>query len=74
MGGCFTLSDDSHGVEQVGLNFHKVLNCVKRAGITELCCLAPVSETIKAHDSRFPRAGWKTMSVSDLETHAFWTT
>jgi len=36
MGGKFTLSDDSHGVAQVGLNFERVLDYLKSLGVTEL--------------------------------------
>lgn len=74
MGGRFTLSDDSHGIDQVGLNYSKVLECVKRAGITEIMYLAAVSEaeSVKAHDERFPNVGWKAVSVSQLEQHRFW--
>ncbi|KAF2480672.1 polymerase/histidinol phosphatase-like protein [Neohortaea acidophila] len=72
LGGRFTLSDDSHGVPHVGLNYDKVLDCVKRAGIADVCHLAPVSDTVKPHDSRFPNVGWQTVSVADLEKHPFW--
>ena len=72
MGGRFTLSDDSHGIEQVGLNYDKVLDCIKKAGITEICHLAPASESVSVHDSRFMNAGWQTVSIQDLENHGFW--
>ncbi|KAK5188176.1 hypothetical protein LTR16_008613, partial [Cryomyces antarcticus] len=36
MGGRFTLSDDSHGCDQVGLNYHKVLDAIRSAGIQEI--------------------------------------
>ncbi|KAK9368455.1 polymerase/histidinol phosphatase-like protein [Lipomyces kononenkoae] len=35
-GGQFCLSDDSHGIAQVGLNFHKTLEQIEKLGITEL--------------------------------------
>jgi histidinol-phosphatase (PHP family) len=72
MGGRFTLSDDSHGVVQVGLNYDKMLDCIKEASITELCFLAPASDSILPHDPRFPKVGWKTISVAELEQHSFW--
>ena len=72
MGGRFTLSDDSHGIDQVGLNYDKVLDCVKKVGIAEFCYLAPVSAAVQPHDNRFPHVGWQTMSVSELESHGFW--
>ncbi|KAF9530503.1 Polymerase/histidinol phosphatase-like protein [Crepidotus variabilis] len=43
-GGRFALSDDSHGPEQVGLNFHRLPAYFQAVGITELWYLAE-SET-----------------------------
>ena len=72
MGGRFTLSDDSHGIEQVGLNYDKTLQCIRKAGIEHLCYLAPVSNSVEPLDDRFPEVGWQTILVSDLESHGFW--
>ena len=72
LGGRFTLSDDSHGVAQVGLNYGKVLDCIKKADIRELYFLAPVSKSVHPHDSRFPKAGWQAISLAKLEQHGFW--
>ncbi|KAK3686997.1 hypothetical protein LTR37_019249 [Vermiconidia calcicola] len=72
MGGRFTLSDDSHGIDQVALNYGKVLGCIKKAGITEVCHLAPASGSIAIHDERFPNVGWRTVSISELGSHGFW--
>lgn len=73
MGGRFTLSDDSHGIEQVGLNYVKTLACVQEAGITELCYLAPTAESESPIEVRFPSVQWSRVSVSELKSHAFWT-
>ncbi|TKA73772.1 hypothetical protein B0A55_07116 [Friedmanniomyces simplex] len=75
MGGRFTLSDDSHGIAQVGLNYEKVLQCVERAGITELWYLTPaIPESSEAPpDPRFPRVRWVAVPVAELKEHAFWT-
>ncbi|KAK9432503.1 polymerase/histidinol phosphatase-like protein [Lipomyces doorenjongii] len=35
-GGQFCLSDDSHGIAQIGINFHKALKQIEKLGITEL--------------------------------------
>lgn len=72
MGGRFTLSDDSHGIDQVGANYGKVLECIKRAGVAEICHLVPAMDGVDAHDSRFPNVAWKTVSISELESHGFW--
>lgn len=75
MGGRFTLSDDSHGVEQVALNYTRAWsNNVLRAGITELFHLAPTADSTKVHDDRFPDVCWVRTSVADLATHAFFQT
>lgn len=39
MGGKLTLSDDSHGVAQVGLNFRRVSDYLKSLGVRELYSL-----------------------------------
>lgn len=38
-GARFCLSDDSHSVSQVGLNYHRVLDYVKALGLQKLYCL-----------------------------------
>ena len=72
MGGRFTLSDDSHGVEQVGANYGKVLDCVRQAGITQLCHLVPATGDVTVHDHRFPNVGWMTVPLDEVEGHQFW--
>jgi histidinol-phosphatase (PHP family) len=39
MGGKLTLSDDSHGVAQIGLNFGRVSDYLQSLGVTKLYCL-----------------------------------
>jgi len=73
LNGRFTLSDDSHGVEQVGLNFPRVLDAIRRAGIQEIVCLATIgSSASPAIDERFQRVCWTTMTLDQLESHGFW--
>ena len=74
MGGRFTLSDDSHGIEQVGLNYGKVLDAVKKAGVSELQVLAPVSEVTHAlkPDHRFAHVCWRAVPIAELESYKFW--
>ncbi|KXS94715.1 hypothetical protein AC578_3863 [Pseudocercospora eumusae] len=72
MGGRFTFSCDSHGVEQVGLNFAKALeNNVLRAGISELYYLAPTTDEASLHDHRFPKVCWTKISTPDVQLHPF---
>jgi histidinol-phosphatase (PHP family) len=73
LNGRFTLSDDSHGVEQVGLNFPRVLDAIRRAGIKEIVYLAMIgSSQSQAIDERFQRVCWTTMTLDQLESHGFW--
>ncbi|KAJ5096159.1 Histidinol-phosphatase [Penicillium alfredii] len=72
-GGRFCLSDDSHGVDQVGLNFHRVLEFLGRAGISTLYYLQ-LGEASAALDPRFPRTQVAAISVEELKQLAFWQT
>lgn len=72
MGGCFTFSDDSHGVAQVGLNYERAWKSnVEHAGLASLCCLAPAADSSENHDSRFPKVCWKQVPVAEVQSHAF---
>lgn len=72
-GGRFCLSDDSHGVDQVGLNFHRVLSFMDDVGISTLHYLRrdenpePASMT----DWRFPRTQICSIPVSEVRKLPF---
>ncbi|KAL4889555.1 histidinol phosphate phosphatase H [Aspergillus ambiguus] len=72
-GGRFCLSDDSHGLDQVGLNFHRVLAFMEKVGISTLhyLQLAGDGETA-AVDARFPRTRIRAMDLAEIKTQAFW--
>lgn len=72
-GGRFCLSDDSHGIDQVGLNFHRVLDFLDKAGISSLhyLTLAEPSATATV-DARFPRTQTASVSIDELKDMAFW--
>lgn len=72
MGGRFTLSDDSHGVEQVGLNYGKVMKCIEKAGINELVHLARADSAESGLGMRFSHVKWETVGLEQLKRHAFW--
>lgn len=72
MGGRFTLSDDSHGVGQIGLNYRRVRECIEEAGIVDLCYLSTTNDETEVHDRRFPEAKWQSVAVEDLAQHGFW--
>ena len=69
MGGRFTLSDDSHGVDQVGLDYQQVLRFISKVGITTLHFLQRKGDTV---DERFPKVSVQSASLSDLKTHPAW--
>jgi histidinol-phosphatase (PHP family) len=43
LGGRFVLSDDSHGIAQVGAAYDKTLEFIKSVGITRLAVLEGIS-------------------------------
>jgi histidinol-phosphatase (PHP family) len=65
------MSDDSHGTDQVGTNYARLLAFIQKAGIETIHFAAKGGETRK--DSRFPNAGFSTIAVSDLAQLPFWT-
>ncbi|KAE8365502.1 Polymerase/histidinol phosphatase-like protein [Aspergillus caelatus] len=69
-GGRFCLSDDSHGLDQVGLNFHRVLAFVEDVGILTLHYLDLADEP--AVDERFPRTQIRSIPLEELKKLAFW--
>ena len=72
--GRFCLSDDSHGVDQVALNFRPMLAFLDRAGISTLHYLqleASVSSPVP--DARFPKTQIVGISVEDVRKMAFWS-
>jgi histidinol-phosphatase (PHP family) len=71
MGGGFVMSDDSHGNEQVGTNYERLLAFIQKAGIEKIHFAAKGGETRK--DARFPNAGFSTIAVSELAQLPFWT-
>ncbi|KAL2000765.1 hypothetical protein VTN02DRAFT_2649 [Thermoascus thermophilus] len=71
--GRFCLSDDSHGVDQVGLNFHRVLDFLGTAGISTLHYLELSDTDIPdAVDRRFPRTRIMSIPVDELKKLPFW--
>lgn len=73
-GGRFVLSDDSHGVDQVALNFHRVLDFLDRAGISTLHYLQLGVPSVSAlvPDARFPQTQVAAISVEELRKMEFW--
>lgn len=69
LGGRFVLSDDSHGIAHVGLNYDKVLDFAKRASIRELHFIR--ADSSKRGSGMMPSVS--SVSISELEAHPFWT-
>ena len=67
LGGRFTLSDDSHGTDQVGTNYAKVLKFIEETGIPEVYCVTG------GHKNDFKAAGQQARKVTlaDLKAHPF---
>jgi histidinol-phosphatase (PHP family) len=76
LGGRFCLSDDSHGVDQVSLNFHRVLEFLDGVGVKSLHYLSLVGEeggdVMPAPDERFPRTRIAAVSMEEVKEMAFW--
>lgn len=64
------MSDDSHGTDQVGLNYERVLEFVEKIGIQDLHFLERGNA---ASDPRFPNVCNSSARVVDLKHHAFWS-
>lgn len=73
MDGRFCLSDDSHGVAQVGAKYHKILDYIQEQGIKNLYFLelAPVGIS-GGLDPRFPRTLVKYRSLAEVKEMEFW--
>ncbi|KAF2705605.1 histidinol-phosphatase [Pleomassaria siparia CBS 279.74] len=72
MGGGFAMSDDSHGVDQIGTNYPRMLAFIHRAGIKRIHYV-DVATRGKGKDSRLPTAGFSSISMDDLAKLPFWT-
>ncbi|KAJ6092128.1 hypothetical protein N7467_004097 [Penicillium canescens] len=71
-GGHFCLSDDSHGVDQVGLNFHRILPFIDAVGISSLHFLRLASDDeggiSRPIDTRFLRTRVCSVPVDEIRT------
>ncbi|ERF76784.1 hypothetical protein EPUS_02323 [Endocarpon pusillum Z07020] len=73
MGGKFCLSDDSHGVEQVALNYHECIPYLKRNHISRVHFLESLCENLaEPIDSRFPSTKLRSLTIGELKTLPFW--
>jgi histidinol-phosphatase (PHP family) len=69
MGGGFVMSDDSHGIDQIGTNYSRLLAFIQKAGIEQVYYAD--SAAIRK-DRRFPNAGFSSITVTELAQLPFW--
>jgi len=69
IGGRFTLSDDSHSVDQVGTNYRRLLEFIRRAEIPDIYF---VERGPQGRDRRFLNSRFSRVTSSELEGHSFW--
>lgn len=69
LGGGFVMSDDSHGIEQLGTNYDRLLAFIQKAGIDTIHF---VDASGVRSDSRFSTAGFSTIATRDLIELPFW--
>lgn len=65
------MSDDSHGIDQVGFGYRQVLDFVTKTGIIVLHYLS-TSEEGTAFDDRFPSTRILSVHVDELKQKAFY--
>ncbi|KAF2092244.1 histidinol-phosphatase [Saccharata proteae CBS 121410] len=66
LGGRFTLCDDSHAVDHVGTNYHRIPAFLDRVGITQIHYLARGTATT---DARFPNISVASIDSEQLAVH-----
>jgi histidinol-phosphatase (PHP family) len=70
----FCLSDDSHGIDQVALNYSQSLPVLRRVGISSLTVFQHSAKSGNHPDTRFPTLRSEQISLVDIEEHIFWKT
>ncbi|PVH96559.1 histidinol phosphate phosphatase H [Periconia macrospinosa] len=75
MGGWFAMSDDSHGIDQIGTNYSRLLDFIQKVGIKEIHYVDSdtSSTTSTTTDKSAPHAGFSSITVGDLSQLPFWT-
>ncbi|ORY09527.1 Polymerase/histidinol phosphatase-like protein [Clohesyomyces aquaticus] len=69
MGGRFTMSDDSHSIDQVGTNYGRLLDFIQKTGMEEVWY---ADRDAPRHTSRFAHAGFSSIIVEELAQLPFW--
>lgn len=63
------MSDDSHGVDQIGTNYARMLAFIQKAGIGEIHF---VDAAGARNDPRFTTAGFSSILTSEVADLSFW--
>jgi hypothetical protein len=73
MGGKFCLADDSHGVEQVALNYQQCIPYLARNDISRIHFLESSHGGLdEPLDSRFPSTRLRSLTITELGALPFW--
>jgi histidinol-phosphatase (PHP family) len=72
MGGRICLSDDSHGVAQVGLNYGRMKTYLEGMGIEEIWYLVEVELKEDGDETVGTRARVAARRMKDWTSHPFW--
>jgi len=72
MGGRICLSDDSHGVAQVGLNYGRMKLYLEKMGVEEIWYLVGVEQKENGDESVGPRGRVVARRMKDWTLHRFW--
>jgi histidinol-phosphatase (PHP family) len=70
-GGKFCLSDDSHSVDQVALNYHQLLPFLQKTGINTLYFLTYKGEDLNTWVEELPNCRVESMDIEELRDHNF---
>ena len=64
--GAFTISDDSHGLDQIGTHYRELLQFARQVGIMQIAYLEKGSVT---RDPRFANVSFGLVGLSQLQSH-----
>jgi len=73
VGGRICLSDDSHGVAQVGLNYGRMKSYLEEMGVEEIWYLVGVELKEAGDETVGPRGRVVARKLQDWTSHPFWT-
>lgn len=72
MGGKICLSDDSHGIAQVGLNYGRMMDYLVEMGVEEIWYLVSVELKGEGDEAVGTRGRVVARRMREWTTHPFW--